>query len=56
MSPAAHELRLRSHAPPRRWLAPGTSIVGLIVHDVRDPYFAAIAAGAMRVAREDNRW
>ena len=26
-------------------------VVGLVVHDVADPYFSAIAAGAMRVAR-----
>ena len=51
---AAHELRYASHGPAQALARASTSIVGLIVHDVRDPYFAAIAAGAMRVAREDN--
>lgn len=31
-----------------------SSSVGLIVHDVTDPYFAAIAAGAMHVARAEG--
>lgn len=51
---AARELRYASHGPAQALARATTSIVGLIVHDVRDPYFAAIAAGAMRVAREDD--
>ncbi|HEX3814917.1 MAG TPA: LacI family DNA-binding transcriptional regulator [Mycobacteriales bacterium] len=51
---AALELRYSSHGPAQALARATTSIVGLIVHDVRDPYFAAIAAGAMRVARDDN--
>jgi LacI family transcriptional regulator len=31
-----------------------TKTVALIVHDIADPYFAAIAAGAMREAREHD--
>ena len=31
-----------------------SSTVGLIVHDVTDPYFAAIAAGAMHAARAEG--
>jgi LacI family transcriptional regulator len=31
-----------------------SSIVGLIVHDVTDPYFAAIATGAMHAAHADG--
>lgn len=51
---AARELRYASHGPAQALARSTTSIVGLIVHDVRDPYFAAIAAGAMRVARDDD--
>ena len=29
-----------------------TAVVGLVVHDIADPYFSTIAAGAMRVADE----
>jgi LacI family transcriptional regulator len=51
---AARELRYVSHGPAQALARATTSIVGLIVHDVRDPYFSSIAAGAMRVAREDG--
>lgn len=51
---AALELRYSSHGPAQALARATTSIVGLIVHDVRDPYFGAIAAGAMRVAREQD--
>ncbi|HVX43554.1 MAG TPA: LacI family DNA-binding transcriptional regulator, partial [Mycobacteriales bacterium] len=51
---AALELRYSSHGPAQALARATTSIVGLIVHDVRDPYFGAIAAGAMRVAREHD--
>ncbi|MDP9093167.1 MAG: hypothetical protein M3N95_09565 [Actinomycetota bacterium] len=37
--------------PHARALASATSdTIGLVVHDVRDPYFAAIAGGAIEVA------
>jgi LacI family transcriptional regulator len=32
----------------------GTTTIGMITHDVSDPYFAAIARGAMRVAMEQR--
>jgi LacI family transcriptional regulator, galactose operon repressor len=51
---AARELRYASHGPAQALARATTSIVGLIVHDVRDPYFAAIAAGAIQVARDDD--
>ncbi|MFB9236619.1 LacI family DNA-binding transcriptional regulator [Plantactinospora siamensis] len=47
---AAAELRYVSNAPAQALARATTSVVGLIVHEVDDPYFAAIAAGAMRVA------
>ena len=46
---------LRRATPPRsRWPARRSTVVGVIVHDIADPYFAEIAAGAMRVAREHD--
>ncbi|MEZ0066821.1 LacI family transcriptional regulator [Streptacidiphilus sp. MAP12-20] len=49
---AAEELRYISNAPAQALARSTSSVVGLIVHDVADPYFGAIAAGAMRAARE----
>ncbi|MFE3206227.1 LacI family DNA-binding transcriptional regulator [Embleya sp. NPDC059237] len=49
---AARELRYVSNAPAQALARSTTSVVGVVVHDVADPYFAAIAAGAMGVARE----
>lgn len=51
---AAERLQYVSHGPAQALARASTSVVGLIVHDVRDPYFSGIAAGAMRVAREEN--
>jgi LacI family transcriptional regulator len=48
----AKRLRYVSHGPAQALARATTSLVGLLVHDVNDPYFSAIAAGAMRVARE----
>jgi LacI family transcriptional regulator len=48
---AAEELRYVSNGPAQALARATTSVVGLVVHDVADPYFSAIAAGAMRVAR-----
>ena len=47
---AASELRYVSHGPAQALARATSSMVGLIVHEVDDPYFASIAAGAMRVA------
>jgi LacI family transcriptional regulator, galactose operon repressor len=49
---AARELRYVSNAPAQALARSTTAVVGLVVHDVGDPYFAAIAAGAMGVAHE----
>jgi len=49
---AAAELNYVSNGPAQALASATANVVGLIVHDVGDPYFAAIAAGAMRVARE----
>jgi LacI family transcriptional regulator len=48
----AARLRYVSHGPAQALARATTSLVGLLVHDVNDPYFSAIAAGAMRAARE----
>lgn len=40
-----------SHGPAQALAKATTNIVGLVIHDVNDPYFAAIASGAMDVAR-----
>jgi LacI family transcriptional regulator len=51
---AAAELRYVSNGPAQALARSTTSMVGLIVHEVDDPYFASIAAGAMRVATRDG--
>ena len=49
---AASELRYTPNAHAQA-IARGTSnVVGLVVHDISDPYFASIAAGVMRSAEE----
>jgi LacI family transcriptional regulator len=47
---AAAELRYVSNGPAQALARSTTSMVGLVVHEVDDPYFASLAAGAMRVA------
>jgi LacI family transcriptional regulator len=49
---AATELRYVSNGPAQALARSTTNVVGLVVHQVDDPYFASIAAGAMRVATE----
>lgn len=49
---AAVELRYVSNGPAQALARSTTSTVGLIVHDVDDPYFSSIASGAMRVATQ----
>lgn len=51
---AAAELNYVPNAPAQALARSRTSVVGLIVHDVTDPYFSAIAAGVMRTARESD--
>lgn len=47
---AADELGYVSNGPAQALARSTTSVVGLIVHEVDDPYFAAIARGVMTVA------
>ncbi|MFD0594054.1 LacI family DNA-binding transcriptional regulator [Catellatospora coxensis] len=51
---AAAELRYVAHAPAQSLARSRSTVVGVLVHDIADPYFAAIAAGAMDVAREHD--
>ncbi|MFC5639856.1 LacI family DNA-binding transcriptional regulator [Kitasatospora cinereorecta] len=51
---AAAELNYIPNAPAQALARARTSVVGLIVHDVGDPYFAAIATGVMKAAREHD--
>jgi LacI family transcriptional regulator, galactose operon repressor len=49
---AAAELRYAANGPAQALARATTNVAGLVVHEVDDPYFASIAAGAMRVATE----
>jgi LacI family transcriptional regulator len=49
---AAAELGYVPNAPAQALRRSRSSVVGLIVHDVGDPYYGAITTGVMRVARE----
>ena len=49
---AAEALRYTPNAHAQALAAGASTTVGLITHDVSDPYFAAIARGSMRVAAE----
>jgi LacI family transcriptional regulator len=49
---AAAQLRYVPHAPAQSLARSRSTVVGLLVHDIGDPYFAAIATGAMSVARD----
>ena len=51
---AAAELRYVPHAPAQSLARSRSTVVGLLVHDIADPYFAAIATGAMGVARDHD--
>lgn len=49
---AAAELRYVSNGPAQALASKTSSVVGLLVHDVNDPYYSTIASGAMDVAKE----
>src|SRR3954447_24551099 len=49
---AAASLGYTSHGPAQALAGATTPVVGLIVHDITDPYFSALAIGAMRVAHD----
>ena len=49
---AARALGYTSNGPAQALARATTPVIGLIVHDITDPYFSAMAIGAMRVAHE----
>jgi LacI family transcriptional regulator len=51
---AARTLGYTSHGPAQALARATTPVVGLIVHDIADPYFSAMAIGAMRVAHDSG--
>jgi LacI family transcriptional regulator len=51
---SAEALRYTPNAHARALAVGATTTVGVITHDVSDPYFSAIARGAMRVASEKD--
>jgi LacI family transcriptional regulator, galactose operon repressor len=52
---AAGELGYVPHGPAQALARASTSTVGVIVHDIADPYFTEIALGAMAVADDGAR-
>lgn len=52
---AARELNYIPNAHARALVRASTALVGVIVHDVSDPYFAEITRGIQRVATEARR-
>jgi LacI family transcriptional regulator len=48
----ARELGYQPNASAQALARSATSLLGLIVHDITDPYFSSIAAGVSRVAEE----
>ncbi len=51
---AAAALGYTSHGPAQALARSTNPVVGLIVHDIADPYFSATAIGAMRVAHKND--
>jgi LacI family transcriptional regulator len=49
---AAEELGYTPHAQAQAVARGANNLLGLIVHDIADPYFSAIAAGVMRQAEK----
>ncbi|MEU9830777.1 LacI family DNA-binding transcriptional regulator [Streptosporangium sp. NPDC048047] len=47
---AAHQLGYRTNVAAQTLARGASNVIGLVVHDLTDPYFAALADGAMRVA------
>ncbi|MFO7169908.1 MAG: LacI family DNA-binding transcriptional regulator, partial [Chloroflexota bacterium] len=52
---AAHDLRYVPNAHAQALVRERTAIVGVVVHDVSDPYFAEIMRGIQRIAGESRR-
>lgn len=51
---AAALLNYLPNAPAQAMARGRTDVVGLVVHDIADPYFSSIAAGVMRSAEEHS--
>lgn len=51
---AAAELHYSPNAAARAMVLGRSELVGLVVHDIADPYFATVAAGAMAEAAESG--
>jgi LacI family transcriptional regulator len=52
---AAAELRYVPNAQAQALAGAATGLVGLVVHDIADPYFSTIIGGAQRAARRSGR-
>ncbi|MBB2911794.1 LacI family transcriptional regulator [Streptosporangium becharense] len=51
---AAAQLGYRTNVAAQTLARGASNVIGLVVHDLTDPYFAAIADGAMRVAERQG--
>ena len=51
IGPAARELGYVPNAQAQALARASTGLLGLVVHDIADPYFSSIAAGVMQEAR-----
>ena len=51
---AAAKLNYSANAPAQAMARGATNVVGLVVHDIADPYFSSIAAGVMQAANEHH--
>ncbi|MEV4160182.1 LacI family DNA-binding transcriptional regulator [Nonomuraea dietziae] len=51
---AAAELGYRTNFAAQTLARGASKVIGIVVHDLTDPYFAALADGAMRVAAEEG--
>ena len=49
---AARELQYTPNAQAQAVARGASNVVGLIIHDVRDPYFSSVASGVMRYVEE----
>jgi LacI family transcriptional regulator len=52
---SAAKLGYVAHGPAQALARAATATVGVIIHDIADPYFTEIALGAMRVAEDRGR-
>ncbi|GAA3128712.1 LacI family DNA-binding transcriptional regulator [Planomonospora alba] len=51
---AAQQLGYRTNVAAQTLARGASNVIGLVVHDLTDPYFAALADGAMRVAEDQG--